>query len=101
MGGEFNISLKKNILPDNISKIPNLNSILKLGKCPQKMHLKRNIIINSKNIPIENYYKVKDKIFLFYVKYKTLDRNRKNTIKYFSIDLNLLISWLTSIFENL
>ena len=93
MGGEFTISLKKNILSDNISKIPNLNYITRIGKCPQKMHLKRNIIINSKNIPIENYYKVKDKIFLFYVKYKTLDRNRKNTIKYFSIDLNLNVDY--------
>jgi hypothetical protein len=51
MGGEFNISLKKNILPDNISKIPNLNSILKLGKCPQKMHLKRTITYNNYQVP--------------------------------------------------
>ena len=93
MGGEFTISLKHNILSDNISKIPNLNSITKLGKCPQKMHLKRNIIINNKTIPIENYYKVKDKIFLFYVKYKTLDRNRKNTIRYFSIDFDLNVDY--------
>jgi hypothetical protein len=93
MGGEFTISLKKNILPENISKIPNLNSITKLGKCPQKMHLKRNILINNINVPIENYYRVKDKIFLFYVKYKTLDRNGKNKIRYFSIDFDLNVDY--------
>ena len=93
MGGEFNISLKKNILPDNISKIPNLNSILKLGKCPQKMHLKRTITYNNYQVPVENYYKVKDKIYLIYIKYKTKDRNGKNTQRFFSIDLDLNVDY--------
>tara|TARA_X000000950_G_C13818828_1_gene620983 strand:+ start:767 stop:1264 length:498 start_codon:yes stop_codon:yes gene_type:complete len=93
MGGEFLITLKKNILLNNIINIPNLNSMVKIGKCPQKMHLKRNITFKNKNIPIENYYKVKDKIFLFYVRYKTLDRNNKNTTRFFSIDLNLNVDY--------
>ena len=47
MGGEFLITLKKNILLNNIINIPNLNSMVKIGKCPQKMHLKRNITFNK------------------------------------------------------
>ena len=93
MGGEFAVSLKKNLCVRNVASIPNLNTLVSLGKCPQKMHRKSTVMYKNVPVPVENFYRVKDKIYLFFVRYKTKDRNGRKTERYFSVDFDLNVDY--------
>ena len=93
MGGEFTVSLKKNLCVRNVGNIPNLNALVKCGKCPQKMHRKSTVTYKNVSVPVDNFYRVKDKIYLFFVRYKTKDRNGRKTERYFSVDFDLNVEY--------